>query len=147
MSLKTKKKVLNLIGVRDWVLSLTTHMKSLCSCQKNKKKKEKRCKQQPAALMTAQVVFGSHVRVKKKGSANTFLTTVDGRLLLHAASHDRHRALPVTQIKQKVELKKGSSGFISHWHIYQELIRHYKTRPVCLAGRLKSTWYEAGRAL
>lgn len=56
--------------------------------------------------MTTQVVFGSHGCVKKKGSANTFLTTVDARLLLRTASHDRHRALSVTQIKQHQNEKK-----------------------------------------
>lgn len=71
---------------------------------------------------------------EKKASANTFLTTVAARLQLHTAAHDRRRALPVTQIKLhqnaerrggkkgkrekekkiKVELQRGSGGFISH---------------------------------
>lgn len=62
--------------------------------------------------MTTQVVFGSHGCVKKKGSA-----TVDARLLLRTASHDRHRALSVTQIKRhqnaknetKVESKEAAT--------------------------------------
>lgn len=69
--------------------------------------------------MTTQVVFSSHCRVKKKGSTNTFVTTVDTRLLLHTASHDRHRALPAAQIKWhqnaklKVELKKAAAALKS----------------------------------
>lgn len=57
-------------------------------------------KQQRAALMTTQVAFCSHSRVKKKERANTFLTTVDASLQCHTDTHDRHQALSVIQINR-----------------------------------------------
>lgn len=54
--------------------------------------------------MSSQVGFDSHNCVKKKGSANMFVTTVDARLLLRSAPHDRHPAL-VTQIKRRQNAK------------------------------------------
>lgn len=88
-------------SVRDWVLSLKAHVKMFLQLTKKKK------------MQTATSHFNDNsgsVRLaqscQEEESANTFLTAVDARLLFHTASHDRHRALPVTEIKRHQKAKK-----------------------------------------